>query len=63
MWEKLYAALKLTRQEDNIPLTIESHIQKINSLITIEDIENMRSDDVKEAVINYLQAVVPSMRK
>jgi hypothetical protein len=63
MWEKLYAALKLTRQDNNIPLTIESHIQKINSLITIEDIENMKSDDVKEAVINYLQAIVPSMRK
>lgn len=63
MWERLYAALKLTRENDNIPLTIESNIQKINELITVKEIENMKAEDVKEAVINYLEVIVPGMRK
>ncbi|MDF2800827.1 MAG: hypothetical protein K0S61_730 [Anaerocolumna sp.] len=63
MWERLYAALKLTRENDNIPLTIESNIQKINELITVKEIENMKAEDIKEAVINYLEVIVPGMRK
>ncbi len=63
MWERLYAALKLTRENDNIPLTIESNIQKINELITVKEIENMNAEDIKEAVINYLEVIVPGMRK
>jgi hypothetical protein len=63
MWERLYAALKLTRENDNIPLTIESNIQKINELITVKEIENMKAEDIKEAVIDYLEVVVPGMRK
>jgi hypothetical protein len=60
---KLYQALKMTRENYNMPLTIESQIERINSLITINDIKNMKPEDIKEAVIDYLEVVVPGMRK
>lgn len=57
-WTKLYSVLKETREgRDNLPLDKE-YKNRINSKISISDIENMSGSDVKEAVISYLNSIL-----
>lgn len=63
-WEVLYSVLKMTREgKDNAPIDDMWYMEQIQSLISIHDIEKMSSNDVKTAVINYLNAVAPSIRR
>lgn len=57
-WTKLYSALKDTREgKDNLPLD-KNYSDRIKSRISIEDIENMSSSEVKVAVITYLDSIL-----
>ena len=54
----LYSVLKLTREGmETKPLKYE-YKQRIKEELTIRDIENMDGEEVKEAVIEYLQGIV-----
>ncbi|MTK13908.1 MAG: hypothetical protein F8N39_18155 [Clostridiaceae bacterium] len=62
-WEVLYSVLKMTREgRDNELLEDKWYIEQIKKEITIRDIEKMKSVEVKEAVINFLKAIVPDLR-
>ena len=62
-WERLYSVLKMTREgKDNEPIDNPWYVNQIKSEISIKDIEEMNAKDVKEAVINYLQVIVPGIR-
>ena len=54
---KLYSALKDTREgKDNLPLK-EEYANRIKSKISLEEIEKMSGNEVKEAVIDYLKSI------
>lgn len=56
-WNVLYSILKETREgKGNIPLN-EEYANRINSRISIKDIEKMELSEVKEAVISYLEVI------
>lgn len=62
-WEKLYSVLKLTRGDDqNLPLD-QKHQDRIQVEIKISEIEKMSKSELQEAVISYIKAVVPGIRK
>ena len=58
MTYKLYSALKDTREgKDNSPLK-EEYANRIKSKISLEEIEKMSGNEVKEAVIDYLKSIL-----
>lgn len=61
-WEKLYSALKMTREgKGNIIMNNPMYRKRIADTITIKDIENMSKKDLQDAVISYLESIVPEL--
>jgi hypothetical protein len=62
-WENLYSILKMTRGGSDNQVITDLRLRKyIASSITKKDIEKMKAEDVKEAVINYLTVLIPEIR-
>lgn len=61
-WERLYSVLKMTREgKGNIVIDDPEHRKWIADTITIKDIEKMSKKELQEAVISYLETIVPEL--
>ena len=62
-WEKLYSVLKMAREgKDNEELKDICYRKMIAKKITKSDIEKMSKENLQEAIINYLEVLVPELR-
>lgn len=62
-WENLYSVLKMAREgKDNEELKDMYYRKMIAEKITKSDIEKMSKEDLQEAIINYLEVIVPELR-
>ena len=55
---KLYSALKDTREGKDNSLLKEEYANRIKSKISLEEIEKMSGNEVKEAVLSYLKSIL-----
>jgi hypothetical protein len=61
-WENLYSVLKMTREgKDNEILKNIDYRKMISESITKRNIERMSKKDLQEAIISYLEVIVPEL--
>lgn len=61
-WENLYSVLKMTREgKDNEVIKDLNYRKLIINSISKKDIQKMSKKDLQEAVLNYLEVIVPEL--